>query len=83
MGPLDAAMRDWAGSNELATEAVRRADEILLRFIEKAFRDLGFDRKSARLRAQLLFSAGVARISPPWKMGRHVLDEVLAVLAPS
>lgn len=83
MGPLDAAMRDWAGSNDVAAEAVRHADEILLRFIEKAFRDLGFDRKNARIRAQLLFSAGVARISPPWKMGSHVLDEVLAVLAPS
>ena len=82
MGPLDAAMRDWAGSNVDAARAVRHADEILLRFIERAFADLGYGREDARVRAQLLFSAGVARISPPWKVRARVFDDVVKILAP-
>ena len=82
MGPLDTAMRDWAGSNELAAEAVGHADEILLRYLEQAFRDLGFSRRDAQLRALLLFSAGVARIRPPWRPAVRSIDDVLDVLAP-
>lgn len=82
MGPLDAAMRDWAGSNPLAAEAVHNADEILLRFIERAFTDLGYRGSEAQTRAVLLFSAGVARISPPWRTSATVLDEVLEILDP-
>ena len=37
MVPLDAAMRDWAGSNRIAAASVRAADEHLMRFIAKAF----------------------------------------------
>lgn len=82
MAPLDAAMRDWAGSNELAAEAVAQADELLLRYIARAFEDLGYGRKDARVRALLLFSAGVARIHPPWRLGARAMDDALAVLAP-
>jgi AcrR family transcriptional regulator len=82
MGPLDTAMRAWAGSNELAAEAVAQADEILLRYLEQAFRDLGFPRPDAQLRALLLFSTGVARINPPWRPAVRSIDDVLAVLAP-
>ena len=82
MVPLDAAMRDWAGSNEAAARAVRDADAYLLRFIERAFLDLGYGRREAQTRATLLFSAGVARISPPWRLGNKVFDEVLDILAP-
>jgi AcrR family transcriptional regulator len=86
MLPLDAAMRDWAGSNPVAAQAVRDADEILLRFIEQAFLDLGHDRRGARTRATLLLSAGVARISPPWPLGTRradAFDAVLDVLSPA
>ena len=83
MGPLDAAMRDWAGANALAAEAVARADEILLRYLEQAFRDLGFDQRDAQLRALLLFSTGVARIHPPWRPAVRSIDDVLDVLAPA
>lgn len=82
MVPLDAAMRDWAGSNVAAAEAVRAADEFLLRFIERAFLDLGYRRSEAQTRSILLFSAGVARISPPWQVGRSVVDEILNILTP-
>ena len=80
--PLDFAMRDWAGSNELAATAVQEADEILLRFIERAFRDLGFGRKDAQLRALLIFSPGVARIRVPWRVSSRVVDDVIDILAP-
>lgn len=83
MGPLDTAMRDWAGSNPLAATAVHDADEILLRFIERAFVDLGYPGRAAQTRATLLFSAGVARISPPWRPAPSVFDDILDVLAPA
>ena len=83
MGPLDSAMRDWAGSNELAAQAVHDSDESLLRFIERAFLDLGYPERAAQTRAALLYSAGVARIRPPWRIGAHAFAETLEVLAPS
>ena len=82
MVPLDAAMRDWAGSNPLAAAAVRAADELLLRFIAKAFQDLGFPRRSSQIRAQLMLSSGVARVLPPWKSLAGDAEEVLRILAP-
>lgn len=82
MGPLDAAMRDWAGSNELAADAVSQADQFLLRYVEQAFRDLGFSTRDAQLRALLLVSVGVTRIHPPWRPAMRSIDDILAVLAP-
>lgn len=82
MGELDAAMRDWGGSNPLAAQAVHDADVILLRFVERAFRDLGYRGKAAQTRAHLLFAAGVARFAPPWSISRTVFVDVLEVLAP-
>jgi AcrR family transcriptional regulator len=83
MTTLDAAMRDWSGSNPTAAEAVRRADQLLLKFVESAFIELGFDRRDAQARAILLYSAGVARVSPPWKQNPKLLDAVLEALAPT
>ena len=82
MGPLDSAMRAWAAGNEVAADAVHQADELLLRYLEQAFRDLGFDRREAQLRALLLFSVGVARVQPPWRPAVRSIDDILAVLAP-
>ena len=75
-------MRAWAAGNELAADAVHQADELLLRYVEQAFRDLGFDRREAQLRALLLFSVGVARVHPPWRPAVRSIDDILAVLAP-
>jgi AcrR family transcriptional regulator len=82
MQPLDAAMRDWAGSNPVAANAVRQSDATLLAFVERAFRDLGHGRSAARTRALLLFSLGVARVHLPWRLSKRVFDEVFAVLGP-
>jgi AcrR family transcriptional regulator len=82
MQPLDAAMRDWAGSNPVAARAVRASDATLLAFVERAFRDLGHGRAGARTRALLLFSLGVARVHLPWKLPKRVFDDVFAVLGP-
>jgi AcrR family transcriptional regulator len=81
MQPLDAAMRDWAGSNKIAADSVREADERVLRVIARAFCDLGFEQKEAQLRARLLLAAGVARISSPWRGPRPSIDDVLDILA--
>ena len=83
MGPLDTAMRDWAGSNKLAARAVHDSDESLLRFIEHAFRDLGYPGRDAQNRAALLYSAGVARIRPPWRTSTKAFEETLEILAPT
>lgn len=82
MGALDAAMRDWAGSNPRAAAAVRAADAQLLQFVADAFEDLGHERADARLRAHLLQSWGVARVMPPWRVLAADAERVLAILAP-
>jgi AcrR family transcriptional regulator len=82
MVPLDAAMRDWAGSNATAAASVRAADEHLMRFIARAFEDLGYPSREAQVRAQLLQSVGVARVIPPWRTLADDAELVLEILAP-
>ena len=82
MRPLDAAMRDWAGSDPEAAAAVREADAILLHYLATAFADLGHPPPAARARAQLMFAAGVAHFTPPWRTDAGIIDEVLDILAP-
>lgn len=82
MFPVDAAMRDWAGSNPIAAASVRATDAAVLRFMEQAFTDLGHPPPEARTRALLLISAGVARIQRPWPP-EEALERVLDVLAPT
>lgn len=81
MGPLDAAMRDWAGSNAVAAAAVRSSDEVLLTFMVRAFRELGHRRDDARLRALVLLSAGAARVHAPWKLPARSADRILDLIA--
>ncbi len=81
MGPLDAAMRDWAATDPLAEDAVRALDATLLEHIAAAFRDLGHDDEGARVRSLLLLAAGVARVHPPWRLA-DPLAAVLDVLSP-
>ena len=80
MAALDRAMRSWATSNRRAAAAVRTADRVLLEFVETAFLDLGFERPEARVRACLLFSAGVAHYYAPWPIERQDVDRLLAVV---
>jgi len=81
MAPLDRAMREWAATNEIAASAVRDADGLILRFIERAFRDLGHTGREAQLRALLLVSAGVARVIPPWPARSRDYDRIVDILA--
>ncbi|MEM7340073.1 MAG: TetR/AcrR family transcriptional regulator [Actinomycetota bacterium] len=78
---LDAAMRDWAGSSEIAAESVRRTDEVLLTEMRDAFVELGFSDADARLRAQLYLCSGVARVMSPWRPSADDVDRVLDLLA--
>jgi AcrR family transcriptional regulator len=80
MRPLDAAMRDWAGSYPVADEAVRAADRALMAFVARAFADLGLPEDDARTRARVLISVGVARVHPPWPLAPDAADYVLALL---
>jgi AcrR family transcriptional regulator len=82
MRSLDAAMRDWAGSNPVAAEAIRAADEHLLLFMSRAFRDLGYSDSESQLRAQILLSFGVARVVTPWRVQADNDDRMLEILAP-
>ena len=78
--PLDVAIRDWAGTNDAAADAVERFDATIFEFIEQAFAELGHDRSEARARAMLLFGIAVARMNPPWRGSGKSLDEALALL---
>ena len=80
MSALDRAMRSWATGNRRAASAVQRADRVLLEFVETAFLDLGFERQEARVRACVLFSAGVAHYYVPWPIERKDVDRLLTVV---
>lgn len=80
--PLDAAMRDWAGSNSLAAEAVRAVDEELMHYLSATFVELGYPRREARARSLLLQSVAVARVTPPWEMRLKDAELIFEILAP-
>jgi AcrR family transcriptional regulator len=80
MPALDRAMRVWATSDRRAEAAVRETDRRLLEFVEAAFLELGFERADARVRACLLFSAGVAHCYVPWPIARSDVDRLLSVV---
>lgn len=82
MQPLDAAMREWAETNPVAARAVRASDATLLRWVERAFHDIGHAPADARTRALLLFALGVARVHVPWRVSARLFDDVFAVLGP-
>jgi AcrR family transcriptional regulator len=65
---LDRAMRVWATSNARAAHAVERLDHALLGLILEDLLTLGFDPEEARLRAMVIFAAGIgeALIYRPW-----------------
>jgi len=78
---LDSAMRVWAATDARAAATMRSAERIVLEFVAQAFRDLGYARDEAALRARLLLSANVARIEaavPP--AGKRFFKEALALL---
>jgi AcrR family transcriptional regulator len=78
---LDSAMRIWAATDARAAATMRAAERIVLEFLTQAFRDLGYARNEAALRARVLLSANVARIeatSPP--AGKRFFKETLAFL---
>lgn len=80
--PLDAAMRDWAGSSSAAAKAVEAVDHRLLEYLTEAFAELGYSGRAGQVRAQLLVSSGVARVIAPWPPSEQDLDDVLDILAP-
>lgn len=65
---LDRAMRIWATSNERAARAVRRLDHRMLQLVEEDLVALGFDVEEARLRALVIFAAGIGEplMYRPW-----------------
>ncbi len=81
MADLDAAMRDWAGSNDEAAQAVADSDLVLLGFMAACFAELGYD--DADLRATMLLSAAVARVKPFGTAKRTSFEAILEVLAPT
>ncbi len=67
-------------TNATAARAVRTLDHVLLEFIAVVFEDLGFDAHDARVRAEVVFAMGVARVDPPWERATRSVTELLAVL---
>ena len=77
---LDRAMRDWAGSDQRAADAVKRVDEALLTFCAEVFTDLGYDEIEARICAQTVIATSVARVTPPWPAIESHIDRFLDIL---
>jgi AcrR family transcriptional regulator len=77
MGSLHRAMRDWATCNEPAAEAVRQADRVLLEFVRDTFLDLGVDRGTAELQAEVVYALAIVRLDTPWPRRSTSIDRVL------
>jgi len=56
---LERAMREWARTDAAVAAAVTAADRRVLRSVQQAFVELGFDAEDATLRAQTTFAAGI------------------------
>jgi AcrR family transcriptional regulator len=56
---LERAVREWARSDPEVAARVRASDRWVRRAVLRAFRDAGFDRPAAAVRAQALFYTGV------------------------
>jgi AcrR family transcriptional regulator len=56
---LERAMRVWALSDDAALASVQRSDERVLRAVQQAFVDVGFEQEDAALRSLVVFAAGV------------------------
>ncbi|MFD0856513.1 TetR/AcrR family transcriptional regulator [Actinomadura adrarensis] len=59
IAPVDRAMRLWAQHDPAAAEAVKHADQALLKHITTSLTDLGFDTSEAELRALLMLRTWV------------------------
>ena len=80
LGRLDSAMRAWAQTDERARAAVSSSDAYIFGYLETCFRDMGFDRDDADLRAKTLYYAGVG-FSVVGPLGRAGTEQQLRVLA--
>jgi AcrR family transcriptional regulator len=78
---LDRAMRIWAAGDARARDAVERLDHALLKLIEAAFVDLGFDPGESRMRARTAYAAGIGlgMMSAPWPIGADEEDRAVVL----
>lgn len=58
---LTAAMTIWATADDRARDAVAEGEHIVLGFLVRAFRDLGFREKEAQVRAKMLLILNISR----------------------
>jgi AcrR family transcriptional regulator len=56
---LERAMRVWALSDDATLASVQRSDGRVLRAVQQAFVDFGFEQEDAALRSLVVFAAGV------------------------
>jgi AcrR family transcriptional regulator len=82
---LERAMRIWALADDEVLASVRRSDSRVLSQVRQAFLDYGFDDEEARVRAGVLFAAGVGLLhesnnteDTPAPMRERVLDLMLS-----
>lgn len=59
---LMSAMRSWAKHDEFAAASVRRLDEISFRNHERIFKDIGFSRQDAKVRAYMAIALAVTDV---------------------
>ena len=56
---VESAIREWARSNVIVADTVRRLDRLVFSVVREALLELGFDHAEARLRAGALVYAGI------------------------
>jgi AcrR family transcriptional regulator len=75
----DVAFRAWALHDPLARKAVRRVDELRLRFIRQLFKEIGFEKLEAENRARLLLYYEMCEPSVFAKQSAKLEDQLIGV----
>lgn len=77
----EAAIREWARSDETVAAAVRDLDQRILQVVHAAFVELGFSETDARVRAGLLVYAGIGFVYGRSALPVPTVDEIHEILA--
>ena len=81
-GRLDNAIRAWAASDPVPRAALAEIDAARAAYLEKLYREIGFDARAARARASFVYQALVGRFAlSPHPLTNEEEDERRVIIA--
>ncbi|GAA1463954.1 TetR/AcrR family transcriptional regulator [Williamsia maris] len=76
---VENAIREWARSNVIVADTVRRLDRLVFSVVQEALLELGFDHAEARLRAGALVYAGIGFLHARDSLDTPTADEIRSI----